>query len=120
MTYPEVDRIKEGLGSILIAFAADKPNDNHEHRLILENRNEPTIAAYRVNCLTPDDPDIRVVTQHRNYEQSRYELDYLQGGDCVGILSLEWWRGGRVWAGFLATLLIGRLLFLLPKRRSML
>ena len=33
-----------------------------------------------MNCLFPDDPDIRVSAQSRNYEQSFYQVDYTQAG----------------------------------------
>jgi hypothetical protein len=81
---------KEGLGEIQIEFSATLPRGGPNRRLVLENRHQRRIAAYLVNCLVPRDPDIRIVAQDRNEQQSVYRLDYVQAGG--GSIVLEFNR----------------------------
>jgi hydrogenase/urease accessory protein HupE len=37
------------------------------------------VAAYLVNALQPDSPDVRVTAQRRNYDQSHYEMSFTTG-----------------------------------------
>ena len=116
--FPKTDAMKEGLGEIQIDFAADLPRDNPERKLVFENRHLRPIAAYLVNCLVPRDPDIRVTAQNRNYEQSLYRLDYMQGGFRSRPVSLAWWPAGSGWLAFLTIVLLARLAVEWRKRRA--
>lgn len=111
MEFPAVEQMKEGLGEIRIEFDADVPRGGPNRRLIFENHHRSRIAAYLVNCLVPRDPDIRVSAQNRNYPQSFYQLDYVQGGVRPGPLSLAWWSGPPGLLGAAALLLFARLAF---------
>jgi hypothetical protein len=77
--FPGTAEMKEGRGEIQIGFAADVPHVRHERKLVFENHHQRPIATYLVNCLVPRDADIRIASQKRNYEQSLYELHYVQG-----------------------------------------
>jgi hypothetical protein len=90
--FPAMQELKEGLGEVLIEFAADVPSGTRERKLVFENHHQSRIAAYLVNCLVPRDPVIRVTGQNRNYEQSFYQLDYLESGAPLSPLRL---RGGQ-------------------------
>ena len=79
-TFPSVERMREGTGDILLTLEADVPLGGANRWLTFENHYQSALAAYLVNCLFPDDPDIRVNGQNRNYEQSFYQLDYTQTG----------------------------------------
>ena len=79
--FPPAADIEAGLGEIHIEFSADVPRGPANRRLVFENRHRTEIAAYLVNCLVPEDRDIRVLAQHRNEQQSLYRLDYLQSAD---------------------------------------
>jgi hypothetical protein len=114
--FPTTDEMKEGLGEIQINFAADVPRDSREHKLAFENHHQRPIAAYLVNCLVPRDPDTRVTAQKRNYEQSLYQVDFVQSGVRSGPLSLVWWSEGRGWLGSVAMLLLARLAVLWRQR----
>jgi hypothetical protein len=70
--------LRDGTGEIQLLFDADVPSGGEVRRLVLENRHRPRISAYLVNSLVPDDPAIRIVKQGRNYQQSIYELEYVQ------------------------------------------
>jgi hypothetical protein len=79
--FATTEEMKEGLGVIELEFSADVPRDGRpSHRLIFENRHRRQIGAYLVNCLAPNDPDIRIKAQKRNSRQSYYRLDYAQRG----------------------------------------
>ncbi|HVP54921.1 MAG TPA: hypothetical protein VMU45_07990, partial [Candidatus Eisenbacteria bacterium] len=65
--------------------------------LVFENHHQNQIAAYLVNCLTRRGPNIRVVAQNRNENQSFYQLDYVQDGQRPEPLYLQWWSGLRGW-----------------------
>lgn len=78
-TPPDVGEIEQGLGSILLTFRADIPQEGIcLHRLCFENHYKSTMAAYLVNCLRPNDPDIRITAQDRKDDQSSYRADYTQ------------------------------------------
>ena len=114
--FPAMQEMKEGLGEVLIGFAADAPGGTPDRKLVFENHHQSRIAAYMVNCLVPRDPDIRVTGQNRNYEQSFYQLDYLESGAPLNPLSLAWWSGARGWIGSIAVLLLLRLAILWRQR----
>ena len=120
MKFPVIEEMKEGRGEIQIDFKADLPRNGPNRRLIFENNHQSRIAAYLVNCLVPQDPDIRMTAQNRNYQQSFYELDYVQAGVRSGLLSLAWWTEGRGLPATAALLLFVRLAFLLCRQRALL
>ena len=80
--FPKLDQMKEGLGEIQIDFTADVPASHlgSARSLSFENRHQSAISSYLVNCLVPADPDVQVVRQQRNYQQSVYRLEYAQRG----------------------------------------
>jgi hypothetical protein len=88
--FPQVEQMREGLGEIHIEYTVDLPRGGPNRRLILEDRHQMRNAAYLVNALVPSDPDIRIVSQSRNEQQSFYQLDYVQGGGAVASAPLLW------------------------------
>ncbi len=101
--FPEIDEIKEGLGDIQLDFAAEVPGGAAERSLVFENHHQSPIAAYLVNCLAPGEAGLRVVSQSRSYDQSHYQVNYVQDRLRAG------WSGGRGWAGLVGLLLLARL-----------
>ena len=79
-TFPKLEEMKEGLGEILLNFGAVLPQGGFNRRLTFENHHLNAISVYLVNCLVPSDPNIHVIGQNRNYDQSIYQLDYSQTG----------------------------------------
>ncbi len=114
--FPSLDGMKAGRGEIRIDFEAVLPAGSGSRKLTFENRHQPRIAAYQVNCLVPSDPDIRIVSQNRNYTQSHYELAYVDTGGPTGFLSLAWWSDGRAWLVPVAMLLLARFAWLFVRR----
>jgi hypothetical protein len=115
--FPEMDAMKEGRGEIRIEFAGDLPGDGSHRHLTLENRHQPAISAWQVNCLVPRDPAIQVTSQRRNYTQSHYELEYTQPGGPTDASRLAGWPGGPAWMALLALGLAARFLVLWRPRR---
>ncbi len=68
--------MKEGLGEIQLNIRLPLAKPAAREKLVLENHHQRAISAYLVNCLKPTDPALRIVTQHRSADQSRYELEY--------------------------------------------
>jgi len=105
----KVQEMMDGRGEIQLDVDANVPHGGHDRRLVFENHHESRIAAYLVNCLVPSDPDIRVTAQDRNYDQSFYQLDYVETGARSGPLSLGQWSGAAGWLGAAALVLFARL-----------
>jgi hypothetical protein len=85
--FPAIDEMKEGRGEIHLQFytdlphgGADLPRGGARRKLVFENHHQTKISVYQVNVLVPRDPDIRIVSQNRNYSQSFYQLDFEQAG----------------------------------------
>ena len=76
--FAAIDEMKEGRGEIQLELHADVARGAANRKLVFENRHHSPIAAYLVNGLVPGDPGIRLAAQNRNYEQSVYQLDYVQ------------------------------------------
>ncbi len=79
MRFSPIEEMREGRGEIQIVFRADLPPSGGNRKLVFENRHQARIAAYQVNALVPRDPEVRIISQKRNYTQSVYELDFVQG-----------------------------------------
>lgn len=78
-SFPEVQELTNGVGEIQMQFQADLPKAGSTGKLTLENRHDSDIAAYLVNTLVPEDPQIHILKQTRNYNQSLYQLDFAVG-----------------------------------------
>ena len=104
MQFPPIEEMKEGRGEIQIEFGAGLPPGGPNRSLIFKNNHQSRIAAYQVNSLLPNDPNIRIVAQNRNYSQSFYQVDYTQAGR----LSSAWWVDDRRWLGGVALVLLAR------------
>jgi hypothetical protein len=115
-TFAKLEEMQEGLGDIQLQFIADVPRSGHNRRLTFENHHQSGIAAYLVNALVPRDPDIQITSQNRNYQQSFYELDYVQTGVGSGPLSFTWSSFVEEWLVTAALLLFAGLALLLRWR----
>ena len=105
------EEMKEGLGEIQLELEADVSSGGLNRKLVFENQHQSRIGAYLVNCLVSRDPDIRIIAQNRNYEQSFYQLDYVQTGVRSNHSSAAWWSSS--WGlGAAAVLVVGGLAFM--------
>ena len=91
--FPAIDELQEGRGAIQIDLDATIPRGGRERTLAFENDHMTKIGVYLVNGLVPTDPDIHYRLQSRNYEQSRYQLEYVQAGVAADPSWFSWWPG---------------------------
>src|SRR5262249_4201094 len=89
VSFPLADT-KEGLGEIHIEFAADLPAGGPRRTFVIENRHQTAISVYLMNCLAPQDTNIRLVAQSRNQTQSFYRVDYEQSRPEPDLSSSLW------------------------------
>jgi hypothetical protein len=115
--FPPMGDIREGRGEIQLDFEAELPPGGRNRKLSLENRHESRISAYQVNCLVPQDPHIRISAQHRNYTQSRYELEIEETDVREGAFFLSFLSGRLIWMGPIALVLLARLTVLCWQRQ---
>lgn len=92
-SFPNIADMKEGSGEIQIEFNVDLPSGGANRKLVLENHHQSRVAAYLVNCLVPRDPNIRVLAQNRNQNQSFYAVEYAQRVGPVDAASSMRWFG---------------------------
>lgn len=118
MKFATIEEMKEGSGEIQLEFDAEVSSIGLNRRLIFENQHQSGIAAYLVNCLVPRDPDIRITAQNRNYEQSFYQLDYVEAEVRSGPQSSAWWSSSRGWLGAAALLLFAGFSFVWRRARA--
>jgi hypothetical protein len=114
--FPQVQDLREGLGEIQFEFSANIPYPHSGNRTLqFENSHQPRIGAYLVNALVPSDPQIRIASQTRNFQQSSYRLDYSQTGSFTNSLPFIPWSQPRTWLIALALLMTTRFAFLLHR-----
>lgn len=100
-----LEALKDGRGTIELAFEAAVPRRGGDRRLVFENHHQRATAEYLVNGLVPRDPDIRLGAQQRSFDQSVYRLDYVQAGAARQPASVPRSTGVLAWVAALALLL---------------
>ena len=97
--FPQLYRIREGLGEIKIGFTAKLVLGGPNRKIVFEDHHQPRISVYLVNCLVPQDRRIQVIAQNRNSNQSFYELRYVQAGARSDAFVSHWWSSLQAWLG---------------------
>jgi hypothetical protein len=100
-----LEALKDGRGTIELAFEATVQRGGANRRLVLENHHARAMAEYLVNALVPRDPDIRLGAQQRSFDQSAYRLDYVQAGVAPQSGSIPGSTALVAWGAALALLL---------------
>ena len=97
--FPEIGEMKEGRGVIGLEIAGDlRASWSGSNRwLRFENHHQSRISAYLVNSLVPQDPELRITAQSRDFRQSVYGMDYIQSGAHTGLFSFSAGTGMPVW-----------------------
>jgi hypothetical protein len=72
--YPELWRMKEGMGEIEVEFRAELPKGGAVRNMTFENHHESGMAAYLANVLMPAS-GIVIAEQTRSVDQSRYDVE---------------------------------------------
>ncbi len=88
-SFPEPERMREGLGEIRIAYTLDLPPYGADRHLILSNHHQSRTSVYLMNVTVPEERGVRILSQRRNQQQSIYELDFQQGG-TQGAPRISW------------------------------
>jgi len=91
--------LSEGRGEIVLEVEADLPRRGRSRRLAFENRHARGISAYLVNCLVPGDPGIRITSQTRTFDQSSYELAYVDSRGASDPPASNRWAVAWGWLG---------------------
>ena len=104
-SFPSVERMKEGLGDVELELYAPVTEGGANRRIVFENRHQREVSAYLVNCLVPSDRDLRITAQRRNFDQSRYEVEYTDAGARSRGMSGAWWSTVSFWMGVNAVVL---------------
>jgi hypothetical protein len=99
-TFPTVEAMRDGLGTIIIKLRT--PRRGHDLRF--ENRHLPQISVYLVNCLAGSD-DLVVGRQDRDEAQRSIEFQYSFGSSAASF-----------WPAAIGMLLIVRMAVLIYKR----
>jgi hypothetical protein len=103
--FPGIDEMKEGRGELHLMFYADLPPGGANRKLIFENHHQSRISVYQVNVLVPHDPDLRIVSQNRNYSQSLYDLDFVRVSTHSTPRVLTFSAGAGRWRWMIALIL---------------
>ena len=84
LTFPPAEGVRQGLADIRMTMATDALSGEGSHQLALANRHDRRIAVYLVNALAPNDPQVRILSQTRNVDQSAYRLNFSVGVAASG------------------------------------
>jgi hypothetical protein len=77
-TFPDVDTMKRGEGSIRMQLAGTLPRlSAGAHALLFRNRHRRDRSVYLANALVPASPDVTVTAQRRDVDQTELTIDYL-------------------------------------------
>jgi len=76
LDFPSIERMREGLGEIRLAFNASVRRGGKGHEFVLENHHEARVSAYLANVSVAPGSAIHVTAQTRNRDQSSYRVAY--------------------------------------------
>ncbi|HTB14751.1 MAG TPA: hypothetical protein VK752_24430 [Bryobacteraceae bacterium] len=105
-TFPTVEAMRDGLGTIVIKLRTSRRG----HELRFENRHLPQVSVYLVNCLAGSD-GLVVGRQDRDEAQRSIEFQYSFGSTAAAKL-----RVVSLWPAAIGMLLIVRMAVLIYKR----
>jgi hypothetical protein len=105
-TYPDVDAVRRGEGTIRLQSAAVLPRQAAGlHQLTFRNRHHRERSVYLANALVPASPDITISAQRRDADQTELVIDYAVRGPLHNSAS-PWLLAGLAIVGALSALLI--------------
>jgi len=105
-SFPELDAVKRGEGTIRLHFTAALPRlSAGVHQFFFRNGHQRNRSVYLANALVPQNPLVAVTAQRRDTEQTELTIDYVLRAAPTGSTS-AWLLGGLA----AATALFGLLL----------
>jgi len=100
-TFPAIDAVRRGEGTIRLRFVAMLPALRPgAHHLRVRNDHQPAIGAYLANALVPTSDLVAVTNQGRDYDQRALDIDYVLRDAPGG----SWWRAGLGVTGLFASI----------------
>jgi len=113
-TFPALDAMREGLGTIRMKLRAKRTG----HALWFENRHLPQVSAYLVNCLAAPADGLLVRRQERDEAQRSIAFDYSFGSGAEPGPLTAWIARGPFWLAVLGMLLVARMAVLVYRSKS--
>jgi hypothetical protein len=108
-TFPTLEEMRQGLGTIRLKLRAPRVEDDSAVReLRFINRHLPQVSVYLVNCLAGD--GLRVGRQQRDEAQRSISFGYSFGKSADP--APTWFMRERFWLAVLGTVLLARLAML--------
>jgi hypothetical protein len=96
MTFPDVDAVGRGEGTIQLRSTAALPAQAAgQHQVSFRNRYRPDVSVYLANALIPESNRIAVTAQRRDPTQRDLTIDYVMGAGQRPSMSI-WLLGGVV------------------------
>jgi len=90
-TFPDLNAMRAGDGTIVIQSAVTVSLPSGPHRLFFHNRNAtPERHAYLANALMPENDRIAVTGQRRNQDQSELTIDLVVRGTAESSRRWVW------------------------------
>ena len=107
-TFPAVDEMKRGEGTIRLQSTAALPRLSvGRHALRFRNRHHPDRSVYLANALVPGSTDVAVTAQRRTGDQTELTIEYALGGSPAAGRT-GWLLGGMAAAMAMLALLVRR------------
>jgi hypothetical protein len=108
-TFPTLEAMREGLGTIAIKLRAARSG----HELRFENRHLPQVSAYLVNCLASPSGGLQVSRQARDELQRSIVFEYGFNADAPPGARAAWITRGLFWPAAIGMLLAVRMTVLI-------
>ena len=103
-TFPTIEAMREGLGTIRMKLRTPRTG----HNLRFENRHLPQVSAYLVNCLAAPADGLVVRRQERDEAQRSIGFEYSFGAGAVPGPRAAWIALGPFWPAAIGMLLVAR------------
>jgi len=113
-TFPTLEILREGLGTVRLKLLAARGG----HNLRFENRHLPQLSAYLVNCLAAPADGLVVSRQVRDAAQRSISFDYSFDAGGVPGSRAPWIQPGAFWAAAIGVLLLARVVVTVCRRPS--
>ena len=108
-TFPTIEAMREGLGTIRMKLRTPRTG----HNLRFENRHLPQVSAYLVNCLAAPSDGLVVMRQERDEAQRSIQFEYSFGVGALAGWRAKWITLESFWPAAIGMLLVARMALLI-------
>ena len=110
-TFPAVEEMRQGLGTIRLRLRASRVDGYAAiHELRFENRHLPQVSVYLVNCLAAPGDGLMVARQERDEAQRSMRFGYSFGKSVEP--GSAWFTREAFWLATIGTMLLARIAML--------